>query len=180
MARRLRDQDGNIVAIELTLDEMARTLAIVPEDLELWSTLLPAYSPGIYRVATVSELNTWKKRAAILRTRMSQEAVAKVEQAGLLDAYAGLAEDCPHGIPAHVWRSYGVIVLMQVRYGKKIDAKELAERANLTEVDPATGKLRPSVTLAEKHIRLLTGLKKLTETPERWEHLGLPKSWVSA
>jgi len=195
MVRRLRDKNGAIVAIELTAAEMAQTLGVPVEDLVQWTTLVPPHSgvaeAAIYRVASVKEVNHLKKRVALLKTRMSEEAVANVEEAGLLDSYAALAEDCPEGITAHVWRSYALVVLMQVRYGKMIDAKELAERAGLTEVDPNTGKLRPSVDMARKHLRLLQSVGPVGDTGTylkvgtgpwegQWEHKGLPKSWRGA
>jgi hypothetical protein len=187
MARRLRDKSGNVVAVELTAAEMAKTLEISIEDLQEWSNAIPVYAQAhgqpIYRVHNTKDLNRLKKRAALLSTRMSEAAVASVEEADLLEPYANLAEDCPQGLTAHVWRSYAVVVLMQVRYGKMIDAQELAERAGLTEIDPETGVAHPSTALAEKHLRLLQsvdgGYLKVGngQWEGQWEHRGLPKSW---
>jgi hypothetical protein len=202
MARRLRDpKTDKIIAIEMSLTEMASALGTETEMLQEWPRLIPPYSgmgaSSVYRVASVKELNHLKKRVALLRTHMSEEAVANVEKAGLLDSYAALAEDCPKGITAHVWRSYALIVLMQIRYGKMIGAKELAERAGLTEIDPETGKARPNIELAEKHIRLLMSVGPQEEADKwntvskylqegkgewegQWEHKGLPKAWRGA
>jgi hypothetical protein len=187
MARRLRDKSGAIVAIELTDKEMSQALDIELEDLRAWTNAIPVYARSgentLYRVHDVKELNHLKKRVALLRTRMSEKAVANVEEAGLLDSYAALAEDCPKGLTAHVWRSYALVVLMQVRYGKMIDVQELAERAGLVTVDKESGEPRPDISMAAKHLRLLQSvdggyLKVGTDKwSGQWEHQGLPKSW---
>src|ERR1035437_1705380 len=120
MAKRLRNKQGAIVALELSAKEMAHVLGVEIEDLSGWTKAIPPYAKAkgeiIYRVHNVEELNHLKKRVMLLRTRMNEDAVANVEKAGLLDAYSALASDCPSGITAHVWRSYALIVLMQVRY----------------------------------------------------------------
>jgi hypothetical protein len=114
---------------------------------------------------------------------MSEQAVANIEEAGLLDAYAALAEDCPQGLTVHVWRSYALVVLMQVRYGKMIGVKELAERAKLVSIDPESGEAKPDLKMAQKHLRLLQSvdggwLKIGTDKwTGQWEHRGLPQSW---
>jgi len=187
MARRLRDNSGNIVALELDVKEMAHTLAIEIDDLKSWQASIPVYARSsgelVYRIKNVNELNHLKKRVALLRTRMSEQAVANVEDAGLLDSYAALAGDCPDGITAHVWRSYALVVLMQVRYGRMIDAKELAERAGLTEAD-SDGNTQASESMAKKHLRLLQALGYLKigtgDWENQWEHRGLPESWRGA
>ena len=199
MARRLRDKTGKVVRIELSASEMAQTLGIeqkavvgdgsdapTPEQtLASWNTVIPPLRRDnnelVYGFSSAQELSLLKKRAALLRTQMKPEAVANVETQGLLDAYAALAEDCPEGITAHVWRSYGLVVLMQMRYGQKLDAKELAKRAGLTDVDPTTGKRVLGVKTAERHLRLLDALGYLVEGAGKWEgqwqHRGLPQSW---
>jgi|ERR1035437_7551103 hypothetical protein len=185
MAKRLRNKDGHVLAIELEVEEMANALGIEVEDLMEWQISIPPYSQEhgkiTYRISDMQEINRWKKRVALLRTRMSEKAVINVEEAGLLDAYAALAEDCPAGITAHVWRSYALVVLLQTRYGKMVDAKELAERARLTKTDPATGKEVVDVEMAKKHLRLLQGLGQLRIGEGKWEgewfHKGLPRSW---
>ena len=185
MARFLRHaKTGKLVRIEIPAREMAeKVLGVELERLLEWKSLIPpARGEGedaVYAVRTREELATLRKRAALLRTNMNEKAVAAVEEAGLLDAYAALAEDCPPGITAHVWRSYGLIVLMQVRYGKKIGAEELARRANLVKLDE-NGKPVPDVETAAKHIRLLVALGYLAEEDGRWKHQGLPKSWVGS
>jgi len=180
MAKRLRNKQGAIVALELAAEEMAHVLGVEVDDLASWTKTIPPYAKAkgevIYRVRNVEELNHLKKRVTLLRTRMNEDAVASVEKAGLLDAYSALASDCPSGITAHVWRSYALIVLMQIRYGKMLDAKELAERAGLTKADGS-----PDVSMAEKHIRLLQGVHKLRIGKDKWEgqweHEGLPEAW---
>lgn len=183
MAQRLRNKEGVIVALELDTQEMAHILGVTEEDLTSWSKAIPPYAQAkgslVYRVRNIDELNHIKKRVMLLRTRMSEETVKGVEEAGLLDAYASLATDCPAGITAHVWRSYALIVLMQIRYGKMIDEQELAERAGLIN---AEGKL--DVEMAKKHIRLLCGIHKLRVGKDKWEgqweHDGLPEAWRGA
>lgn len=115
---------------------------------------------------------------------MTPQALLNAIDAGLLDSYAQLSEDCPAGITAHVWRSYGLIVFMQLKYKRMIDAKELAERAGLTDIDPLTGKLVTSVATAERHLRLLQALGLLEVMHDdgkawsgQWRHQGLPKAW---
>jgi hypothetical protein len=183
--KRLKDKTGTVVALELNADEMAKALGVRVEDLEMWTRSVPPASVDngifLYRVGSPKDVQLLKKRAALLRTRMTEEAVARVEAEGLLDAYSALAEDCPPGITAHVWRSYGLVVLMQVRYGKMLDAVELAERAGLQEEDPETGAMRPSVATATQHLRLLRGLGFLREGDQdwkgQWRHQGLPRAW---
>lgn len=183
MARYLRDKKtGQLLRIEVPAREMAeKVLGVELEDLARWTKAIPPLrgegEDAIYTVRSRDELDVLRKRAKLLRTNMNEKAVANVEKAGLLDAYADLAEDCPPGITAHVWRSYGVVVLMQVRYNRMIGAEELAERAGLKRREG--GKLVPDVEMAEKHLRLLTRLGHLTPSEEgRWEHQGLPKGWV--
>jgi hypothetical protein len=184
MAKRLRDpRTGQIVRIDFTAEEMAELLGVAVEDLDGWKSTIPPYhEPGatIYSVKSVEDLNLIRKRVALLKTRMSEAAVRSVEEAGLLDAYAALAEDCPPGVTAHVWRSYGLIVLLQTRYGKMIGPEELARRAGLTEIHAETGERQLGVDLARKHIRILVSLNHLRQVEGRWEHHGLPKSWRGA
>jgi hypothetical protein len=198
MARRLRNAAGEIVRIEVDAIEMAQMLGITDtkdsdgrvtetaaDTLARWGKVIPALrvddGTAVYGFASVKELNQIKKRAALLRTQMSETAVQNIEAKGLLDAYAALAEDCPPGITAHVWRSYGLIVLMQIRYGQMLDANELAQRAGLTEADRETGERVVGVATAERHIRLLRALGYLEEGTGRWEgqwqHKGLPAAW---
>jgi hypothetical protein len=99
---------------------------------------------------------------------MSEKAALTVERSGYLDAYAALAEDCPSGLTAHVWRSYALVVMVQNRFQVKIGPHELAERANLRDDD-----------MAEKHLRLLMALGYLKDRGEAWEHKGLPLAWRS-
>lgn len=182
MAKRLRDpKTGQIVRIDFEPLEMAEILEVSNDDLASWDEVVkPRIEAGnvvVYSVRSIEDLNMVKKRVSLLKTRMSQAAVINVEKAGLLDAYAALAKDCPTGVTAHVWRSYGLVVLMQVRYGKMIDAAELAKRAGLTERNPESGKVELGVELARKHLRILIARNLLKPTPERWEHKGLPESW---
>jgi hypothetical protein len=186
MARKVYDKDSKeLLRIEFTATEMAENvLGVEVEDLIQWTERIPVERgqglEAIYAVKDVSEMNLLKKRAALLRTRMSQPAVKNVEAAGLLDAYAALAEDCPPGVTAHVWRSYGVVVLMQTRYGKMIGPEQLATQARL--VKPGGKKKDVDIEMAEKHLRLLQALNLLRANREegRWEHQGLPKSWRGA
>ena len=124
---------------------------------------------------------------------MSEKALANIEAQNVLNAYAALAEDCPAGLTVHVWRSYGLVVLMQARHGVMIGAEELAQRARLSQMDPGTGKRVLGVGVARKHLRLLQALGYLkdihageqvkqgervyvAEKPE-WLHQGLPQAW---
>jgi hypothetical protein len=190
MRRLKHPKTGEIVAIELTIAEMAKALDVEVRDLEEWTTCIAPYSMDhgavIYRVRSADDVQKLKKRAALLRTRMTEQAVIDVEKSGLLDAYSALAADCPRGITAHQWRSYGLIVLMQIRYGKMLTAEELAQRANLVEVDPKTGEEFISVELAESHMRLLRVLGYLEvgkkdndgDWTGQFKHQGLPAAWV--
>lgn len=182
MAKRLRDkQTDEIVAIEFSAAEMASLLGVELDDLMQWSKAIkPQRGKGAeatYRIKSEVDLNHLRKRAALLRTRMSEQAVLNVEKAGHLESYAQLAEDCPSGITAHIWRSYGLIVLLQTRYGRMVGPSELAERAGLKEEDPETGEVRYSVETAERHIRMLQARNFLTAIEGRWEHKGLPRSF---
>jgi hypothetical protein len=206
MPRRVQGKDGAIAYVEFTLDEMAQALSVEqgginadidPEDLQTWTGAIPAAREQdgalVYIVRSKGELELLRKRALILRTGMSERALNNIEKEGVLDAYAALAADTPQGLTAHVWRSYGLVVLMQVRHGVKIDAEELARRARLAERDPKTGKEVLGVEMAKKHLRLLQALgylksvdqgaptrvgDKTVPAPEaRWEHKGLPRAW---
>lgn len=186
MAKFLRHPKTNkIVRIEIPAKEMAESvLGVEVESLAKWKKAIPpARGEGenaIYAVKSRKELQLYKKRAALLRTQMTEQAVFNVERAGLLDAYAALAEDCPAGITAHMWRSYGLVVLMQARYGKMIGAEELARRAGMVKIDE-NGEELPDVEMAAKHLRVLNALGYLTkgqgEWEGQWQHQGLPKAW---
>jgi hypothetical protein len=206
MPQRVQGKDGRVAYVEFTLDEMAKALSIEQpglsaeidkEELETWRQAIPPAreqdGQPVYTIRSKSELELLRKRAMILRTGMSERALKNIEQEGVLDAYAALAADCPQGLTAHVWRSYGLVVLMQVRHSVKIDAEELAKRARLAERDPKTGKEVLGVDMARKHLRLLQALgylknieqgdpvrvgDKTVPAPDaRWEHLGLPRAW---
>ena len=158
--------------------ELAHYLGISDEQLRSWSQSFPPDEGAVWNFRSGETLKLWKNRAALLRTNMSEKAVANIEKAGLLEAYADLAVDCPEGITAHVWRSYGIVVLMQNRYGKTIGPEELARRANLQTQDEK-GKGVPDVEMARKHLRLLIARGLLQEGTGdwegRWEHQGLPE-----
>lgn len=181
MARRVRTAEGQIV-LEMSPEEFAgRVLQVAVENLPRWPNLFPQPNEyGYYRVNDQLEMELFRQRAALLSTGMSETAVKNVEQAGLLKAYADLAQDCPPGITAHVWRSYALIVLMQIKYGLMIDAHELAKRAKINKEED--GQLVPDVDLAEKHLRLLAGIGYLLpgqgEWSGQWKHKGLPKAWT--
>ncbi len=189
MARYVRNtKTDKVVRIEFGAEEMARrVLDVEPEDLAQWTTLIPPVrssgANAIYAVKSMEEIKTLKKRAALLRTRMNEKAVAAVEEAGLLDAYAELAEDCPEGITAHVWRSYGLVVLMQIKFHTMLGPEELAVRANLIRRE---GRRQVAdVEIASKHIRLLKALGYLREEStadgeKRWSHEGLPQAWTKS
>lgn len=177
MMRRLTDKKtGHVVAIEADSAGMAKLLSVPEERLSEWSKLLKPHHQEDdgprWWIKSKDELLALKQRAAVLNTNMTEAAVKQIEKTGLLPAYAALAEDCPQGVTAHLWRSYGVVVLLQARYGKMIGAKELAERASLVDKDG-----KPDEKTAEKHLRLLQALDLLQEGDGRWEHRGLPKSW---
>jgi hypothetical protein len=181
MARRVELKNGKI-AIEFNTQELAeKVLGLSVAQLEEWGEMFPKPAAGKYLIKSEQDLNKFKDRAALLNTGMTVTAVKNVESEKLLRSYARLAEDCPEGITAHVWRSYGLIVLMQVRYGKMIDAEELATRAKINKI--VDGKPVADVAMAEKHIRLLTGIGVLSrdsgeEWQGQWRHQGLPKAWV--
>lgn len=184
MAELVRDRSKDAVKrITLSAQEMAeKALKVELKDLKAWSEIIPpeegSGDDATYVISSRDELQLLRKRAALLRTNMSVAAVQEVERAGLLDAYAALATDCPRGITAHIWRSYGVIVLIQMRYGKMIGPAELAQRAGM--VTKKGRKETPDVEMAERHLRLLQGLGYLRELNGRWEHKGLPEAWTGS
>lgn len=184
MAKKIKNPDTGVVErIEFTPEEMAeKILGVSLDDLLGWKKLIPSSGKGskkVYSITSPKELELWKKRAALLRTRMTETAVRNVEKNGLLDAYAALSEDCPEGITVHVWRSYGLIVLMQTKYHIQIGPEELAKRANINRRDES-GKVVPDTEMAAKHIRLLEALGFITNKDGRWEHQGLPLVWQKA
>lgn len=210
MVRALRNKQGKVEELEYTLVEMAELLGVRPKQageyrevsgadlLEQWqATIKPsgvdADGKPLYRVRRKDDVELWRKRAAVLRTGLSETSVANIEKAGHLNAYAALAVDCPEGIDAHVWRSYAIVVFMQAKHGRMIDAEELAERGSLVELDPATGEKRLGISLARKHLRLLQGMRLLKavkpgenvplgngksyQSEGEWLHQGLPHAW---
>jgi hypothetical protein len=146
----------------------------------------------VYRITNAADLKLWQKRAILLQTGMGESAVTSVEKGGRLDGYVALAEDCPDGITAHIWRSYAVVVLMQVSHGLKLTAEDLARRAGLVDMDEE-GNAILGVETARKHLRLLQALGYLQSvevgdtvrigarnekaTYAHWLHKGLPKAW---
>jgi hypothetical protein len=186
MAKKFRHPEtGAIIRIELTAQELAeRVLHIDLEQLVSWQSVIkPKHGKGekaVYSIDQENDLKKIKNLVALLKTGMTPTAVKNVEKAGFLPAYAALAEDCPEGLTVHVWRSYALVVLMQIRYGKMITAKELAERGKI--VKKVDGKIVSDVAMAEKHLRLLQGLKYLEANLDegRWEHQGLPQSWTDS
>jgi hypothetical protein len=204
MARRFRDKQDNIVRIELDAVEMAGALGLEelagPNDtsvtavqqLSRWTKLIPVdrkeNGEPVYAISSVKDLNLLKKRAALLRTQMTEKQVARIEKQGLLDAYADLAADCPPGITTHVWRSYGVVVLMQTRYGVMLDAEGLAQRAGLSDIGD-DGKRGLGVQTAQQHLRMLNAVGYLVKGQKesdkvdwtgQWKHRGLPEAWRGA
>lgn len=181
MPIRVPGKGGNSAGLEFTLAEMAGTLGVEEEALVGWGATLPAAreqaGARFYRVSSKRDLEELRKRAQILRTGMSESSIATLQKRNLLDAYAALATDCPPGVTAHAWRSYGLVVLMQARHGVMIGAEELAQRAKI------------EVAMAEKHLQLLTGFRHLRPvkagevvagkpvSEARWEHNGLPSAW---
>lgn len=206
MPRRVSDKKGGIAFVEFTAAELVKTLeqyrphidlGISKEDIESWKKTIPPNrlegDKKIYTISSPQELDLLYKRILILRTRMSEKALANIENQGVLEAYAALAEDCPPGLTVQVWRSYGLVVLMQSRYGAMIGPEELATRAKLSQVDPKTNRRVLGVDIARKHLRLLKALHYLTpvrvgdtvkqgtrvyvaDRPE-WLHQGLPSAW---
>lgn len=176
MARRAIDDAGRVLFIEFSTQELARLFRIDLTDLLGYADLLAdEQAPdGAWRYNTAGAFDLARNRAAILRTRMSREALANIEAEGMLDSYAKLAVDCPEGITAHVYRSYVTVYLMQVQHGVMLDAAALAERAGLAEPDPIDGTPRRSVELAKRHLRLLQAVGVLTRGAERWEFTHVP------
>lgn len=178
MARRAVDANGRIRSVELSVAEFAQLLDTTPEKLMEWQDVVPATRDDDgtlrYRFSRQEDLRLARQRVAVLRTRMSGAAVRNVEKSGRLAAYADLAVDCPDGITAHVYRSFLVVVLVQRRTGLMLDAEGLAMRAQLTEVDSATGEAKISAAMAHKHLRLLQAVGLLIHAGERWEFSHLP------
>lgn len=178
MARRAVNADGLIELVELRPEELAKLLDVTTDKLEAWRALVPVETDEaglpVYRFSKQSQLRLVRQRVAVLKTRMSVEAVRNVEADDKLAAYAALAVDCPEGITAHVYRSFLVLILVQQKTGLMLDAEGLALRANLLEIDPASGNPRPSPSLARKHLRLLQAIGLLRHGGERWEFARIP------
>lgn len=178
MARRVLDDAGRVLYVELGAGEMAKLCACDVAQLAEWTALVPPHSghgeDAVYRFAGEDDLRLARQRAAVLRTRMSVDAVRNVESEGRLAAYAALASDCPEGITAHVYRSYLIVCLMQQQHQIMLDADALADRAGLNEYEPLTDRIEPSPELARKHLRLLQAVGLLRNAGDRWEFSGLP------
>lgn len=170
-------KSGAVLRARMDEEGVCKITGALPEEILQWKNTFPQ-KDGIWSFGGKSggaqeEISRARKKLALLRTRMSERAVRNIEGAGLLDAYAALAEDCPEGITAHVWRSYGAVVFMQVRQNEKIGPHELALRAKLEKTVPGGG-IEPDVETAAKHIRLLVAKGLLRDEGERWGHEGLP------
>jgi hypothetical protein len=178
MPRRLTSPDGTAQAL-FTREELMSQLRVSDEQLSEWAELIGP--EGDEYIFDASELRAIAQRVAVLRTGMSVDDVRGVEAAGFLAGYAELAQDAPPGITAHVWRSYAVIVLYQTQQMTALNAYELAEIAQLKEVNPLTGEFEESPDLAKMHIRLLHGMRTEDGEPYlrlrdgTWEHQGLPQ-----
>jgi hypothetical protein len=170
-------RSGRVILARLDEEGMVKILGASPEELQEWSKTFPQ-KDGVWVFGETpegaqKEISDGRKKIALLRTNMTEKSVSNVAEAGLLDAYAALAEDCPDGITAHVWRSYGAIVFLQVKQNEKIGPHELALRAKLEKLVPG-GKVEPDTETAAKHIRLLLAKGLLRDEGERWGHEGLP------
>jgi hypothetical protein len=182
MPKKIKDEKtGLAIRLEFDSRELAEDILGVKEkDLFEWRDLIPPFKEEdgqiIYAIKNKQEFELIKKRAALLKTGMTETAVKNVEKANLLDSYFQLSQDCPEGITAHAWRSYGLVVLMQTQHNTKIGAEELAKRANINKIN-SQGKVVSDPKMAEKHLRLLQALGYLIETEDRWEHQGLPELW---
>lgn len=173
---------GAVLEAKMDSEGACKILGATPEELEEWQKTFPSEN-GIWSFGgpgggAQKEISDGRKKLAVLRTRMTEKAVANVEQAGLLDAYAALAEDCPEGLTAHVWRSYGAVVVMQVRGNQKIGPHELALRARLEKITPE-GDTEPDTETASKHLRFLIAKGLLRDEGDRWGHEGLPEFFQS-
>lgn len=183
MARRILNDQDQVVAMEFSRAELAQLWKVSEMDLDSWAELVPPTSTGpdgapVYHFTREQYQGEVSKLLMILRTRMSVPQVQKIIKEGMLDAYAALAEDCPYerGITAHVWRSYAIIVHIQEEEGRAIDEHELAWRGRLMRRNPATGAVEPSPSLAAKHISLLHNARMLDVEGSKWVHRGMPKS----
>lgn len=178
MARRLNDEHGRVVWVDFSRAEFARSLKISEQQLADWQEVIPhdRIEDGevIYRFASHDDLRLARMRAGVLRTKMSIEALANVEAQGMLEAYYKLSLDCPEGLTAHVYRSYVVLLVVQQKTGLMLDAAALAERANLNQENPETGKPEPSEEFGRKHLRLLQAVGILEHGGERWEFSHVP------
>lgn len=173
------DSEGNIVSMHYTREEVLALFRIDEQQLEDWGDLIGEESDEY--VFAPAELRLVAERVAVLKTGMSVGEVRGIERSGLLHGYAELAQDAPPGISAAVWRSYAVIVLYQTEYHRALNAYELAEIAQLKEINPLTNEYEESPDMAKMHIRLLQGTpmeegKKLLAMKDgAWEHHGLPR-----
>jgi hypothetical protein len=182
---RLERKQGVVVSAEFTPKELADFFSVSEEELFSWKELIPPSERDgktIYIAKSAEEWKLWQQRGKVLATKMPTKAVQGVEEEGVLPFYAELAEDCPDGLTAEVWRSYGIIVLMQHRYNKMIGPVELAQRGHLVRVDEH-GNEELNLEIAKKHMRLLTGLGLLRAGREgsqwegQWEHDGPPEAF---
>jgi len=163
--RKSFDNRGCVARIEFDCIELAARLGLAPEQVEEAPRAFPRDGEGCYAFDSRESLERAKNLAALMRTGMSEKAALVVEKAGHLSAYADLAADCPRGLTAHVWRSYALVAMMQNRYGIKLDAVDLARRADLRDEEMAT-----------MHLELLKGLGWLKDCGDHWEHKGPPKA----
>lgn len=176
MARRTLDNEGNVTHVTYESDtEVLALLEVSPDQYATWKQYLGGKHKGSQITFTPAQLKLAHQRAAVLKTGMSIEDVQAVEGRNLMPGYAQLAVDAPAGITAHVWRSYAVVVLYQSKHHKALNAYELAEIAQLQEVNPLTGKLEESPQLAKMHLALLGGEKLLVMQDGAWRHHGLPQ-----
>lgn len=185
MPRRVLAPDGSVARLLYTHAELLRLLVIDDERYEQWRELIEHGRHGDMHAFTPEQLARTVDRVAVLRTGMYVGEVRGIERMGRLRAYADLAQDAPPGITAHVWRSYAVIVMYQTLPDKDkrraLDAYELAEVAQIKEMNPLTGEFEESPELAKMHLALLHGTRMadgarlLHKSGGVWEHQGLPR-----
>jgi DNA-binding transcriptional MerR regulator len=181
VAKRIIHDDGN-VSVEFSADELAALFDLTHQQLHDWAEVLNPLADDIgntyYRFSARDEMRKIRHRLLILRSGVTIQQLEAIEQSGeqILQGYAAFAQDAPAGISAIVWRTYAIVVYMQVQYSKALTAEELAIHANghLDDIDPLTGEIKPSAELAAQHLRLLQNVGALRWTGSGWDHIGLP------
>lgn len=172
----LHPKTGSLLGVKVNAEELGKAFGLSPDTVEGAPRLFGKGRDGLYFIDGQETMDSWKKRAAILKTGTTPKRIEEIERSGDLDRFSKLAEKCPSGIDVDMLRSYISIVLQQEQKGVKMGPEQLARSVNMSKTD-SEGNLVPDIEQAARHIRLLmatpapnsSGEMLLSEGQGEWE-----------